>query len=53
MKYDLKDWEILKSIMRKHTKLTEDDINNFTEKNIDVTYYPQECIEKSIVDFIM
>ena len=53
LKYDLKDWEIMKSIMRKHTKLTEQDINNFTEKNLDVTYYPKECVEKSIVDYIM
>ena len=53
LKSDLKDWEILKTMMRKHTKLTEEDINNFTEKNLDVTYYPQDCVEKSIVDYIM
>ena len=53
LKYDLKDWSLLKSMMRKHTKLTEDDINSFTEKNIDITYYPEECLEKFIVDKIL
>jgi ATP-dependent Clp protease protease subunit len=53
LKYDLKDWEVIKSMFRKHTKLTEEDIMNFTEKNIDVTYYPEECLEKSIVDKII
>jgi ATP-dependent Clp protease protease subunit len=53
LKYDLKDWEVLKSMMRKHTKLTEEDIDNFTEKNLDFTYYPEECLEKSIVDKII
>lgn len=53
LKYDLQDWEMLKSMMRKHTKLTEDDINGFTDKNVDVIYYPQECLEKSIVDKII
>jgi len=40
-------------MMRKHTKLTEEDINNFTEKNIDITYYPEECLKKFIVDKIL
>lgn len=49
----LKDWETLKTIFKKHTKLTEEDINNFTEKNIDFTYRPLECLEKGIVDHIL
>ena len=53
LKYDLKDWEILKSILTKHTKLTEEDIINLTDKNVDVTYYPEECVKKSIVDYIL
>lgn len=53
LKYDIKDWEIIKSMMRKHTKLTEEDLFNFTDKNIDVTYYPEDCLEKSIVDKIL
>jgi ATP-dependent protease ClpP protease subunit len=53
LKYTLKDWELLKTMFRKHTKLTEVDIINFTEKNVDFTYYPEECVEKSIVDHII
>lgn len=49
----LKDWNTLKEIFRKHTKLTEEDITNFTEKNIDFTYRPLECLEKGIVDHII
>lgn len=49
----LKDWETLKSMFKKHTNLTDEDILNFTEKNIDFTYRPLECIEKSIVDEII
>ena len=49
----LKDWETLKNIFRKHSKLTEEDMLNFTEKNIDFVYRPEECIEKGIVDIIL
>lgn len=49
----LEDWETIKTIFRKHSKLTEEDILNFTEKNIDFTYRPKECIEKGIVDKIL
>lgn len=49
----LKDWDTLKDIFRKHTKLTEEDIENFTEKNVDFVYRPLECLEKSIVDHII
>jgi ATP-dependent protease ClpP protease subunit len=53
LKYTLKDWELLKNMFRKHTKLTEEEIENFTEKNVDFIYYPEECVEKSIVDHII
>jgi ATP-dependent protease ClpP protease subunit len=53
LKYSLKDWETLKSMFRKHTKLTEEDLTNFTEKNIDFIYQPQEAIEKGFVDIIL
>lgn len=53
LKYTLKDWELLKRMFKKHTKLTDDEINDFTEKNVDFVYYPEECIEKSIVDHII
>ena len=49
----LKDWETLKNIFRKHSKLTEEDMLNFTEKNIDFVYRPDECIDKGIVDIIL
>lgn len=53
LKYSLKDWEMIKKMFRKHTKLTEQEITDFTEKNVDFTYYPEECVEKSIVDHII
>lgn len=49
----LKDWNTICDIFRKHTKLTEEDINNFLEKNINFTYRPDECIKKGIVDQIL
>lgn len=49
----LKDWETLKDIFRKHSKLTEQDMNDFLDKNIDFTYRPKECIQKGIVDHII
>lgn len=53
LEYSLKDWELIKKMFRKHTKLTEIEIENFTEKNVDFVYYPEECVEKSIVDHII
>lgn len=53
LKYSLKDWELVKKMFRKHTKLTEQEIEDFTEKNIDFIYYPEECLEKGIVDHII
>lgn len=49
----LRDWEILKDIFRKHSKLTEQDMDGFLDKNIDFIYRPKECIEKGIVDHII
>ena len=49
----LKDWDTLKDIFRKHSKLTEQDMDNFLDKNVDFVYRPKECIEKGIVDHIM
>ena len=44
------NWEVLKSIMREHTNMTEEDITNLTAKNVDVIYSPQKAIEKGVVD---
>ena len=49
----LRDWETLKDIFRKHSKLTEKDMNDFLDKNIDFIYRPIECIKKGIVDHII
>lgn len=49
----LKDWETLKDIFRKHSKLTEKDMDDFLDKNIDFVYRPEECIQKGIVDHII
>ena len=49
----LKDWNTICDIFRKHTSLTDEDISNFLEKNINFTYRPEECIEKGIVDKIL
>lgn len=49
----LKDWDMLKSIFKKHSNLSDEDILNFTEKNIDFVYRPTECLEKGIVDHII
>ena len=49
----LKDWETIKIAFRKHTKLSEQDIFDFTDKNINFTYRPNECITKGIVDHII
>jgi len=49
----LKDWDTICNIFRKHTKLTEEDIFNYTDKNVNFTYRPQECLDKGIVDKII
>ena len=48
-----KNWDVLKDIMRKHTKMSEEDIENLTKLNVDVTYSPQEALEKGIIDNIL
>lgn len=53
VKESLKDWDTLKDIFRKHTKLSEKDIDDFTRTNVDYTYRPSECLEKGIVDHII
>jgi ATP-dependent protease ClpP protease subunit len=49
----LKDWETLKNMIKKHTKITDEELLNYTEKNINFTYRPQDCLEKGIVDHII
>ena len=48
-----RNWDTIKEIFRKNTNLTEEDIEGFTKYNLDVTYTPQECLEKGIIDNII
>lgn len=48
-----KDWNVICDILRKHTNLTEEDLEGFTKYNMDVTYRPEEAVEKGIVDKII
>ena len=48
-----KDWNVICDIFRKHTKLTEEDLEGFTKYNMDVTYRPEEAVEKGLVDKII
>lgn len=52
-KENMRDWESIKKIFRKHTKLTEQEIDDFTERNLDVTYDAEEAVEKGIADHIL
>lgn len=48
-----RDWNVLKSIIRKHTKLTEQELEDFTRLNLDVYYSPEEALEKGLVDHLI
>ena len=48
-----KDWDTLSTFIMKHTKLTEAEILDLTEKNLDVTYDAQTAIEKGFADKII
>ena len=48
-----KDWGVLKGIIKENTKLTDEEIDNFTRLNLDVWFSPQEALEKGIVDHIL
>lgn len=53
LKYALQDWEEIKNMFREHTKLTEIDIENLTEKNVDVIYNSKISVEKGFADHII
>lgn len=44
------NWNTLKDIMREHTKMSKEDIENLTKNNVDVTYNPKQALEKGIID---
>lgn len=49
----IKNWNVICDILRKHTNLTEEDLEGFTKYNMDVTYRPEEAVKKGIVDKII
>lgn len=52
-KYSLEDFELIKDMFRKHTKLSEQDLNDLLEKNVDVQYFADEAIIKGLADTII
>lgn len=48
-----KNWDVLKDIMSKYTKMTKEDIENLTKLNIDIIYDPIEALDKGIIDVIL
>jgi ATP-dependent Clp protease protease subunit len=48
--YDERDWKVMCDLFRENTDLTEEDIKNFTERNLDVEYSPIEALKKGIID---
>lgn len=53
VKYSKQDFELLKDLFRKHTSLSEQELLDLTEKNIDVQYFSEQAKEKGIVDIII
>ena len=47
------NWNTLKEIMRERTNMSEEDIENLTKNNVDVTYNPKQALEKGIIDNII
>ncbi len=53
LKYDERDWKVICDIFRNNTNLTEKEISDLTERNLDVSYNPTEALEKGIIDHII
>ena len=47
------DFDTVKDMFRKHTKLTENDLREMSTVNHDIILKPQECIEKGLVDNLL
>lgn len=47
------DFNTVKDIFRKHTKLSEEDLTTMSTVNHDIILKPQECIEKGLVDNLL
>lgn len=46
-------WRTLTTIIKKHSEIPESEIEDYTEKNIDFSYTPEECIDRKIIDKIL
>lgn len=53
VQYSLEDFELIKNMFRKHTNLTEQDLNDLLEKNVDVQYFSEEAILKGFADYLI
>ena len=48
-----RDWNVICDIFKKHTNLTNEDLEGFVKYNMDITYSPEEAIKKGLVDKII
>lgn len=48
-----KEWGIIKQFFKKHTKLTDEEIEAMTKYNLDVCYNAEEAVEKGFADIIL
>ena len=48
-----KNWDILVDLMKKYTDMSDKDIENLIDKNLDVTYHAKDALEKGIIDIIL
>ncbi len=46
-------WKVLKGIIKSNTRLTDEEIENFTKLNVDVHYSAEEALEKGLIDHIL
>lgn len=48
-----KDWKEICQIFKDNTNLSDEEIDKLTSDNLDVSYRPQEALEKGLVDIIL
>lgn len=52
-KYSLEDFELIKEMFRKHTKLSEEQLKDLVDKNIDVQFFADEAVKLGLADNII